>query len=85
MAARRECTEDGEEKGWFDCSKCSTVDDLGFVIPRLIFVGLMSRDVMTFMAARKDETQDWPHGQNVDQSIWCHDVTGVTTYHILYA
>lgn len=50
---------------------------------RLIFAGLMSRDVTTFMAARKDETKNWPHGRKADQSLWCHDVTSEHPYRIL--
>ena len=80
LAACRERTEDGEENGWFDCWKCSTVD---FVISRLISVGLMSRDVTTFVAARKNEMNGWPPGYRVDQGLWCHDITGKQPYRIL--
>ena len=38
---------------------------LGICDSRLFFVGLMSRDVITYMAARKDETKNWPHGCRV--------------------
>ena len=78
MAACRECTEDGEEKGWSDYSKRSTVDDLGFVISRLIFVGLMSRDVTTFVAAQKNGMK--PPGYRVDQGLCCHDITKEQPY-----